>query len=237
MEKNKIQILSTRPVGEELIKEASNKDIIIDEISFIKIEKIINKDIENKIRKLSAQNITAVFTSMNAVNAVARFIKHQPSWKIFCIGNSTRELVKKFFKESSINGFADNADQLSKKILENPSIKKITFFCGDKRRDELPGNLIKNKIDVEEIIVYKTIETTTPLTKQYDGILFFSPSAVRSFFSKNSINEKTKVFAIGSTTAAAVKHFIQHPVIIAETSSKENLIKLVINHFSKSNII
>lgn len=237
MQKNKIEILSTRPVGEKLIKEAANNDIIIDEISFIKTEEIVDAAIENKIKKLSGQNITAVFTSMNAVNAVTKFIKNQPAWKIFCIGNTTKELVEEFFGEDTIKGFADNAEQLSKKILENSSIKNVIFFCGDKRRDDLPGNLIKNGIGVDEVIVYKTIETPIALTKQYDGILFFSPSAVQSFFSKNSINENTKVFAIGSTTANVVNHFTQHPVIIAETSRKENLVQLVINHFSKSNII
>lgn len=237
MLKNKIQILSTRPVGEKLIKEAANNDIIIDEISFIKTEEIVDAAIENKIRKLSCENITVVFTSMNAVNAVAKVIKNQPGWKIFCIGNTTKELVKEFFGEDNIKGFADNGELLSKKIIEDSSIKNITFFCGDKRRDDLPGNLIKNGIGVDEVIVYKTIETPTALAKQYDGILFFSPSAVQSFFSKNSISEKTNVFAIGSTTAAAVKHFTEHSVIIAETYRKGNLVKLVINHFSKSNII
>ena len=237
MQKNKIQILSTRPVGAELINEAADNDIIIDELSFIKTEEIVDAAIENKIRKLSSQDITAVFTSMNAVKAVAKFIKSQPGWKIFCIGNTTKELVKEYFGEEPIKGFADNAEQLSKKIIENSSIKNVTFFCGDKRRDDLPGNLIKNGIGVDEVIVYKTIETPTSLKKQYDGILFFSPSAVQSFFSKNSISNKTKIFAIGSTTANVVKHFVRHPVIIAEIPGKENLVKLAINHFSKSNIL
>ena len=237
MLKNKIQILSTKPIGAELIKEAANNDIIIDEISFIATEEIVDVTIENKIRKLSGQNITAVFTSMNAVNAVAKFTKNQPAWKIFCIGNTTKELVKEYFDEDTIKGFADNAEQLSKKILENSSIKNVIFFCGDKRRDELPGNLNVDGVTVDEIVVYKTIETPTVLTKQYDGVLFFSPSSVQSFFSKNSISDKTKIFAIGSTTANAVKLFSQHPVIIAETPGKENLVQLAINHFSKSNII
>ena len=234
---NKIQILSTRPVGEKLINEAAKNDITIDEISFIKTEEIVDAAIESQIKKLSGQDITAVFTSMNAVDAVAKFIKNKPEWKIFCIGNTTKELVKEFFGEESIKGFAENAELLSKKIIDNSSIKNVNFFCGDKRRDDLPGNLVKNGISVDEVIVYKTIETPTALAKEYDGILFFSPSAVNSFFSKNSISDKTRIFAIGSTTAKAIEHFSQHPVIIAETSSKENLVKLVINHFSKSNII
>jgi len=237
MLKNKIQILSTGPVAEELIKEAAENDIIIDEISFITTEDIDDIAIEKKIRELSNQKITVVFTSTNAVNAVARFISKQPSWKIFCIGSTTKTLVKKFFGEGAVAEFAENAESLSKLILQNSSIKDITFFCGDKRRDELPGNLNKGGIVVDEIVVYKTIETPTVLTKQYDGILFFSPSAVQSFFSKNSINKNAKIFVIGSTTANAVKLFSQQPVIIAETPGKKNLVNLAINHFSKSNII
>jgi len=235
--KNKIQILSTGPVAEELIKEAAENDIIIDEISFITTEDIDDIAIEKKIRELSNQKITVVFTSTNAVNAVARFISKQPSWKIFCIGSTTKTLVKKFFGEGAVAEFAENAESLSKLILQNSSIQNITFFCGDKRRDELPGNLNKGGIVVDEIVVYKTIETPTVLTKQYDGILFFSPSAVQSFFSKNSINKNAKIFVIGSTTANAVKLFSQQPVIIAETPGKKNLVNLAINHFSKSNII
>jgi len=237
MLKNKIQILSTGPVAEELIKEAAENDIIIDEIYFITTEDIDDIAIEKKIRELSNQKITVVFTSTNAVNAVARFISKQPSWKIFCIGSTTKTLVKKFFGEGAVAEFAENAESLSKLILQNSSIQNITFFCGDKRRDELPGNLNKGGIVVDEIVVYKTIETPTVLTKQYDGILFFSPSAVQSFFSKNSINKNAKIFVIGSTTANAVKLFSQQPVIIAETPGKKNLVNLAINHFSKSNII
>ena len=237
MLKNKIQILSTGPVAEELIKEAAENYIIIDEISFITTEDIDDIAIEKKIRELSNQKITVVFTSTNAVNAVARFISKQPGWKIFCIGSTTKTLVKKFFGEGAVAEFAENAESLSKLILQNSSIQNITFFCGDKRRDELPGNLNKGGIVVDEIVVYKTIETPTVLTKQYDGILFFSPSAVQSFFSKNSINKNAKIFVIGSTTANAVKLFSQQPVIIAETPGKKNLVHLAINHFSKSNII
>ncbi|HEY8660501.1 MAG TPA: hypothetical protein VIL78_15810, partial [Hanamia sp.] len=62
MQKNKIYILSTRPVGVELITEAAKKDIIIDEISFIDTEEIIDTSTKKKIQELSCQNIIAVFT-------------------------------------------------------------------------------------------------------------------------------------------------------------------------------
>ncbi|MEP6927894.1 MAG: uroporphyrinogen-III synthase [Ginsengibacter sp.] len=233
---NKIQILSTRPVGEALINKAALNNIIIDEFSFIKTEEIIDRETAEKIRELSHQKITAVFTSMNGVTAVEKLLSFKPLWKIFCIGNTTKKLVEKIFGEANISGDAENANLLAEKIIADSSIKKIIFFCGDQRREELPAKLKKNKIDIEEFTVYKTIETPQVLSKQYDGILFFSPSAVKSFFKKNSIDNNTKSFAIGFTTANALKLFIQQPVIIAEKPGKENLINLAIEHFSKTKV-
>lgn len=236
MRKNERHILSTRPVSSKLLNEAADHNIVIDEISFIQTEAIVNEEIERKINKLSKENITAVFTSMNAVEAVSKYISTKPSWEIYCIGNTTKNLITNFFEKESIAGTAENARQLAEKILENTRIKSITFFCGDRRRDELPGKLTSNGVNVEEIVVYKTIETSKIITREYDAILFYSPSAVKSFFTKNNIPDTTRLFAIGSTTANPLKHFTQLPVIIAKTPGKENLVKLAIHHFSKSKI-
>ena len=236
MQKNKVNILSTRPVGKALIAEAAQHDIIIDEISFINTEEIIDGTLAKKIGQLSRENINAVFTSMNAVEAVRKFIPSKSSWKIFCIGNTTKKLVKDIFGQENIAGTADNALELAENILSDKGIKKVYFFCGDQRRDELPKKLKGNNIDIEELVVYKTIETRELISKKYDGILFFSPSAVHSFFLKNFIPDETQVFAIGATTADALKPFTQQPVIIADFPGKKNLVEQAINYFSKKQV-
>lgn len=236
MQKNKVIILSTRPVGKALIQEAAMNDIIIDEISFINTEEILGTSISEKIERLSHENINVVFTSMNAVEAVRKFIPSQSSWKIFCIGNTTKKLVKNIFGEESIAATGDNALHLAENIITNSAIKKVYFFCGDQRRDELPRKLQDNNVDIEELVVYKTKETPQVISKKYDGILFFSPSAVQSFFLKNSIQPGMQVFAIGSTTANAVKLFTQQHVITANVPGKRNLVFQAVNHFSKTQI-
>ncbi|MEP7228930.1 MAG: uroporphyrinogen-III synthase [Ginsengibacter sp.] len=236
MQKNNVHILSTRPVGKALMDEAVLHDIFIDEISFIDTEELINPDTEKKIQQLSDENINAVFTSMNAVEAVRRFISPNSVWKIFCIGNTTKQLAEDLFGKEKIAVTAYNASQLAENISENPQVKKVHFFCGDQRRDELPRILKENNIQIEEIVVYKTIETPQVISRKYDGILFFSPSAVQSFFLKNSISPDTKLFAIGSTTANALKLFTQQHVIIANVPGKKNLVFQAINFFSKTQI-
>jgi uroporphyrinogen-III synthase len=83
------------------------------------------------------------------------------------------------------------------------------------------------------LIVYETIETPQAVSKKYDGILFFSPSAVRSFFAKNTLKEETKIFAIGKTTADEVKSFSNNPMVISEIPDTEKLIGEVIKYFSE----
>ena len=237
MQKNKIHILSTKPLGKEIVNIAAQNDIIIDEIPFIKTEEIISKEIKEKIKKLAHQNITVVFTSRNAVEAVRKFISTKPSWRIFCIGNTTESIVASVFGEENIIGTAFDGNKLSEKIIEKKSIKKIVFFCGDQRRYELPANLKKNGIEVEEMVVYETLKTPVTLTNNYDGILFFSPGAVQSFFSVNSINNSTQIFAIGNTTANEIKYFTKQPVIISEVPDKKKLLNLAIEYLSKSKIV
>jgi len=236
MQKNKVHILSTRPLGSVLVTKAAQNDVIIDEISFINTSQIMNAELQQKIDRLSHKQITAVFTSINAVEAVSKFITTKISWKIFCTDATTKKMVKKIFGEHNIYATAGSAGQLAEKIIENSFIKSVVFFSGDQRRNELPDRLKSQGIEVEELIVYKTIETPAILSKQYDGILFFSPSAVQSFLSKNSIAAQTQVFAIGTTTANAVKPFTRQPVIISPKPSKESLVHLAIMHFSKSKI-
>lgn len=230
---DKIHILSTRLIEGTLIDTAAMSQICIDQISFITTENIITPALEKRITELSQQNIIAVFTSMNAVNAVTRLILNKPVWKIFCIGHQTKKLLTAFFGKENIIGTADNASQLADRIIKDISVKKIVFFSGCQRREELPKKIEAHGIELEELNVYQTLETPHVISKKYDGVLFFSPSAVKSFFSVNKIAEKTQIFAIGNTTAAEAKSFTRSPIIIAEHPDVNNLVNQVIRHFSK----
>ena len=186
---NNIQILCTRPLTKTLVQEAAQQGILIDEISFIETEPIQNIEVQQEIQQASIQIATVVFTSMNAVEAVADYLDGQPvEWNIYCMGTTTNQLVKKYFGERQLAGIANSATELAELIAMETMIDEVIFFCGDQRRDELPTILKSNNIDVTEITVYQTIAVTHVIDKTYNGILFFSPSAVESFFRKNKIN-------------------------------------------------
>ena len=233
MKKAKLKILSTKVLGQETIDKASINDIEIDELPFITTEPIKDEALKTALKGFLQQNITAVFTSKNAVQAFDQIVNAEVPWKIFCIGQSTKKWVSKIFGEEKISGTADNAAALADIILEDEETRKVIFFCGKQRREELPGKLKSAEIELEEIVVYETFETPQKMSrKHYDGILFFSPSAVKSFFSLNKLNDQIEVFAIGETTAAEIQKNIKRDLIIAETPGEENMVDQVISHFS-----
>jgi uroporphyrinogen-III synthase len=229
---NRVDILSTKKISDFLIKDAAEKNICIDEINLIETKENISAEIRNRIKELSVENINVIFTSSNAVDAVGKIITPETNWKIFCIEPVTKKRVEHIFKNSSIAATAKDAAALSEKIIKDKSVKQIVFFCGNQRRDLLPSQLRMNEIEVEELIVYETIETPQIVSKKYDGILFFSPSAVRSFFAKNKLKEETKIFAIGKTTAEEVKKISNNTMVVSEIPDTEKLIGEVIKYFS-----
>ncbi len=229
---NNIQILSTKKISNSLICTAEKNSIFIDELNFIETEEIDSPEIKKRITELSEQKISVIFTSSKAVNAVSKFVSAKIFWKVFCIEPATKRMVENYFKNVQIAGSAQNAEKLSDKIIQDRSIDRIVFFCGDQRRNTLPDKLTNHKINVEEIVVYKTIEKPQLISKIYDGILFFSPSAVRSFFSLNKIKKATALFAVGNTTAEEIRLFTKSKIIIAQTPDPKKLIDEVVMYFS-----
>ncbi|WP_158638384.1 uroporphyrinogen-III synthase [Panacibacter ginsenosidivorans] len=214
-----------------LIYKAANKGISIDEVSFVETEAIITTDIIEKIKNIATKKATVVFTSMNAVDAVTAQLTQIPDWKIFCVGGVTKETVFNFFGEKSVEGTAKNAKMLAEKIILTGESKEVFFFCGDQRLDELPETLNANDIKVNEVIVYTTRLIPNFIVKNYDGIIFFSPSAVHSFFSDNTIATSVVLFSIGTTTTATIKTYCTNKIITSEWPGKENMIDLVLDYY------
>lgn len=233
MQDNNIHILCTRPLPQPLLDAALDAGIQIDVSPFIETESILTVEVQQEIEQASLQAVPVVFTSMNAVDAVTVFLDgHQPGWEIYAIGTATARLVKAYFGEAAIAGTANDAAALADVIAGKDHIDEVVFFCGDQRREELPAILREHEIEVTEIVVYQTIALPHKVEKSYHGILFFSPSAVQSFFQKNKPLPETILFAIGNTTANEITKYATNKVIISNEPGKENLVHTMIEYFS-----
>ncbi|MDB5208851.1 MAG: hypothetical protein JWR72_3926 [Flavisolibacter sp.] len=233
MEKTKKYLLTTRPLAKAVVEEAATKNIVIEELSFIETNAVVDPLLTEKIQGLSTKKLTVVFTSMNAVEAVANQIKVAVDWRIYCMGNTTKKLIQEKLPSAQITGTADNAESLAQEILDD-EIENAVFFCGNIRRDELPQKLRSKGVKIEEVIVYETTEIQNLLTRQYEGVLFFSPSAVHSFFKLNKLPQQTRLFAIGKTTKETIRKYADNKIIIAQTADKNELAKQAVAYVAKA---
>ena len=235
MQNNHIKLLCTRPLNDVTIEQSRQNGIEISVVPFIKTETIISEVLTKNIRSLATKKVTAIFTSMNAVNAVTNHLQAIPDWDIYSLSGTTKDLVIDFFGENKLIATARSAKDLSHRIIENESKSPVVFFTGNLRLDTLPNHLTQHNITFEELVVYNTTLTPTQVQQDFDGILFFSPSAVVSFFSINKISDNIVLFAIGDTTADTIKTYAKNKIIISNTPAKESMIEQVIDYFKTIN--
>jgi len=234
MPENKISILCTRLLDQHFINKVEPYGIHVTTLPFIEIQLRTDAAFIQEVAQLIQQKINAVFTSMNAVESVSQQITEEVEWKIFCIGGVTKDAVCKHFGDVSLVASAKNASSLAKKIIEKGNINKITFFCGDQRLDDLPETLRSNRINVQEIIAYHNLQTPHDVQEDYDGILFFSPTAVHSFFLMNTIRTNVVLFSIGKTTTTTIQSYCSNKVITSEWPGQENLLDKVLEYYTGS---
>jgi uroporphyrinogen-III synthase len=237
MVQNKINILSTGKLKQTLIDFASSRNIHIQDMSFIETKHLTTEKLSRQIMHFSHSLQQVVFTSERAVDAVVTMLSGlEPAWNIFCLGSATKKGVQKHFRQSRIMGTGVSAGSLADLIIKEKNISAVIFFCGDKRRTELPEKLTAAGIEVTQIEVYKTEETPQVISSPFSGIIFFSPSAVKSFFSVNKINKEPVLFAIGQTTAIEIARHAGNKILVSEEPSKDALVHRAIAYFQTHSI-
>jgi uroporphyrinogen-III synthase len=235
MSDRRITILSTASLPPERIKNIpASVDVQI--ISFIEIIPRPGVELKPIVTEYGTDKLNVVFTSAHAVKIVSGLLKQKPDWVIYCIRNETRIAVLNWFGSEVECKFASNALYLSR-LMISEGVKEALFFCGDQRLDILPDNLRKNGVLLNELIVYDTRLMPVKLKEPPEIILFFSPTAVKSFFSMNDISSGTTVIAMGTTTAAALKQYTEHPVIISPEADKTYVFNLALDYAASHPII
>ncbi|MDT0294415.1 uroporphyrinogen-III synthase [Mesonia ostreae] len=166
----------------------------------------------------------AIVTSKNTWQAIKDKVAIK---KAFVVGIKTTQLLQ----ESGIEIIesTDYGKDLAQKICEHHSGKEFHFFCGKQRREEMPTLLKKNNISFTETQVYDTLPHPKKFAQEFDGILFFSPSGVKSFCAVNDIKSAT-AFCIGTTTAKEAEKHTKN-IIIANQPTIENVIVQVVKTY------
>jgi len=216
------RILSTKKLSKALKKKFSDAKIELVEKNFIQ-----TKSVSFKTPQL---NNYLVFTSKKAVKSVLKSeVANVHSISCLCVGSKTKNFLEK-------NGFkvienANYAEDLIQIIDAKYKSNSFTFFCGNIRKNTIPNYFQQNKIAYNEFVVYGTKLKPHKIKKEYEGILFFSPSGVNSFLENNSLDNKT-CFCIGTTTAKALENKTEN-IVIAAQPTVENVITEVIKYYKR----
>ena len=201
------------------------------EDDFIKINYLEQKNIGRQLKSLGDY---LVFTSKHAVAALISHLGSSgvslSSKKIFCLSGETRKAVDGL-KKKEILGVAANAADLAQLIIQEKPGTSVDFICGTQRRDELPKILNAAGIKVNELKLYETVLTGRLISTPYDGVLFFSPSGVESYFQTNKLPKEAVCFCIGQTTANSIKNHTKAAIIVAKEASQKSMIDAVIDYY------
>jgi uroporphyrinogen-III synthase len=81
------------------------------------------------------------------------------------------------------------------------------------------------------MIVYQTTETPKQVNTDYDAVLFFSPSAVRSFCSANQLKAHVVCFSIGTSTATTIREYSDNKILIADAPTLEAVATQIKKYF------
>lgn len=209
----------------------SSHGLLCDALSFVQTQIALTPESEAYIVQLLPQKAIVIFTSAQAVEALATYcVDQQPDWDVYCISGATRKAAEACLGAAQIKAVADDALGLLQ-ALSGIRPQVITFFCGNKRLDTLPEGLIQMGFQVKECVVYATQLSPTKLARSYDAVLFFSPSGIESFLSVNTLDEHTMLFAIGKTTAKSLRDRVPNPIQIAAHPDKNILVETVLNFY------
>jgi uroporphyrinogen-III synthase len=204
------QVLSTKMLSEPQKKKLSEVTINLFEYEALHIEYI---DFETPA---TIQN--AIFTSKNAVRAVKNSNKSALLGSFehcYCVGESTKAILEE--NGQKVTKSAKNSSELANFIKNQLKNEAFYFFCGNLRRDEIPEKLKMAEITCFEVKTYKTKLNSVKFDQKWDYILFFSPSGVQSFISKNNFGDAAAI-CIGETTASEAIKYTQSTHLSDETT-------------------
>lgn len=195
---------------------AKKFNVKLDFYPFIRVEGLSAKEFRKQ--KIDILNFTAViFTSRNSVDHFFRIceemkIKVSQDCKYFCITEAVALYLQKFILYRKRKVFY-GADGSTKSLLEvmnkHRDNEKFLFPSSDSQKKDIEEWLKANKCEYATATLYKTVSNDVKevLTKEYDMIVFFSPSGVKSLFENLPEFQQngTRIGAFGPTTSAAVE--------------------------------
>ncbi|MCU0404213.1 MAG: uroporphyrinogen-III synthase [Chitinophagaceae bacterium] len=236
-----IHILSTRALSAHAVQFAGKNGWSLEVVPLIgsngildapRADFFMNAIIEDKAPFM------LIFSSMNGVKWLKKGLDEAgqllpPGITALCVGKQTAARAADQLKVVPLLIAPDGATLLSWIKKHIPKDTRLLYPCAKSRLDTLPEGLKEEGYRLVEIPVYETISTPGLLKGHYHFIMFFSPSAIDSFFSLNQWQEGSLGVCIGETTANALREKGVNRIIVAEEPSERAMVEAIHQFLSK----
>ena len=194
------------------LAEANN--VKIDFRPFIHVEGVDAKEFRRQKIDILAHT-AVIFTSRTAIDHFFSLCEElriaiPDTMKYFCVSESIAFYLQKYivYRKRKIfhstGKFADLVD-----ILKKHKEEKFLVPLSDIHKQEIPDLLTKGKFTFTKAIIYNTVSSDLSDidAKDYDVLVFFSPSGIASLLKNfpNFEQNDIKIASFGPTTAQAVK--------------------------------
>lgn len=242
-------ILVSQPKPVELEKSpygqlAKKHSINIDFHKFIKVEGVAAREFR-KHRIQILDHSAVIFTSRNAVDHFFRISKDMrveipDSMKYFCISEATAFYLQKYVqyrKRKIFFGRQNFTDLLE--IIKKHKDETFLLPCSDIHKQNISRLLDQNELNYTKAVIYKTLasDLKSVTIDNYDMLIFFSPSGVKSLFKNFPEFEQGEklIAAFGPTTSKAIEDAGLKLNVKAPTKSAPSMTMAIEQFLAKNN--
>lgn len=207
------------------------------------------KPLDDALDRLSGYRGIA-FTSRRAAQAfTARIQARGISWSggddmpaVWAVGPGTAAALGGLLGSVRVPGRDHPAEMGAAEILVRSMVREavrgpMLFPCGDLRRDELPNDLRKRGIDVDEVVCYRSVlaDESQARTAAARGtvLVVASPSVADLLARACPSTARPELLAVGPTTAASARAAGWSPAAVANEPTVRALSTAILDLLSK----
>lgn len=217
-----VLFVSKKVANERLLKFLKKRNVELVDRSMISFKKIDFDCPRND------EYETIFFSSPRSVHYFLEQCKINDKAEVGCIGRSTQSTLKKFgITPDFVGQKSGDPLEVSKHFKAFTRDKRVLFPQSNRSHRSMQKQL--NRENTINLIVYHTILTSFKLSKNPNVLVFTSPSNCEAFLQSNKISRNQKIIAWGTTT----NQFLNVQGIkadhVLETSSFDELTKLLEN--------
>jgi len=210
-------LLSTKVLSNHEIRQLEGAGWHIDQYDAISIEFLKTA--------VTPDDHLLIFTSKNAVKAFFKSFSNRTysACQSLCVGQGAAGLLAE--KGVTVLEVFPSASELAGGLGERYATNSFVYYCGNMRLDLIPDTLDRLGLSWQEATVYKTVLNPRKWDREYEGVVFFSPSAVQSYTALNLMGSATG-YCIGKTTSATLGKYT-HRILCPETPDRASLMDLL----------